>query len=206
MHFCCHLVCIVIWRFLSSCLPVLLELSSLTSSTSPHTLLAILILPRVMCTNLVWLVHCILSFTVHEHATLRRIQNLNGLFVIIIIYFYHSQSTCMQCSNIYKTWMACPSYFIIHNPNTRDAPTNIDYWQVWGLLRLAPITFIVLICVLSLQIIWYMHICTYILWCYSLRLLLYRKGDLDELSKHGSLHQYLLHLHQNGHQPIATFW
>ena len=36
--------------------------------------------------------------------------------------------------------------------------------------------------------------------------ILCRKGDLDELSKHGSLHQYLLHLHQNGHQPIATFW
>ena len=36
--------------------------------------------------------------------------------------------------------------------------------------------------------------------------LLYRKGDLDEFHKHGSLHQYLLHLHQNGHQPINTFW
>ena len=34
----------------------------------------------------------------------------------------------------------------------------------------------------------------------------YRNGDLDEISKHGSLHQYLLHLHQNGHQPINTFW
>ena len=41
---------------------------------------------------------------------------------------------------------------------------------------------------------------------YPLMLLLYRKGDLDELSKHGSLHQYLLHLHKNGHQPIAAFW
>ena len=36
--------------------------------------------------------------------------------------------------------------------------------------------------------------------------ILFRKGDLGELSKHGSLHQYLLHLHRNGHQPIATFW
>ena len=34
----------------------------------------------------------------------------------------------------------------------------------------------------------------------------YRNGDLDEINKHGSLHQYLLHLHQNGHQPINTFW
>ena len=33
-----------------------------------------------------------------------------------------------------------------------------------------------------------------------------RNGDLDEINKHGSLHQYLLHLHQNGHQPINTFW
>ena len=33
-----------------------------------------------------------------------------------------------------------------------------------------------------------------------------RKGDLGEFHKHGSLHQYLLHLHQNGHQPIAMFW
>ena len=29
---------------------------------------------------------------------------------------------------------------------------------------------------------------------------------MDEINKHGSLHQYLLHLHQNGHQPINTFW
>ncbi|XP_065889636.1 cytochrome P450 20A1-like [Dysidea avara] len=31
-------------------------------------------------------------------------------------------------------------------------------------------------------------------------------GDLDELSKHGSLYEYLLHLHQNGQQPITMFW
>ena len=34
----------------------------------------------------------------------------------------------------------------------------------------------------------------------------HRKGDLVEFHKYGSLHQYLLHLHQNGHQPINTFW
>ena len=33
-----------------------------------------------------------------------------------------------------------------------------------------------------------------------------RKGELVEFQKYGSLHQYLLHLHQNGHQPINTFW
>ena len=33
-----------------------------------------------------------------------------------------------------------------------------------------------------------------------------RNGDLDELSKHGSLYEYLLHLHQNGQQPITMFW
>ena len=31
-------------------------------------------------------------------------------------------------------------------------------------------------------------------------------GDLNELSHHGSLHQYLLHLHQNGRQAMAVFW
>jgi len=31
-------------------------------------------------------------------------------------------------------------------------------------------------------------------------------GDLVEVHKHGSLHEYLLHLHKNGHQPIAAFW
>ncbi|XP_065890921.1 cytochrome P450 20A1-like isoform X4 [Dysidea avara] len=27
-----------------------------------------------------------------------------------------------------------------------------------------------------------------------------------EVHKHGSLHEYLLHLHKNGHQPIVAFW
>ena len=40
----------------------------------------------------------------------------------------------------------------------------------------------------------------------TLILLHYRKGDLIEFPKYGSLHQYLLHLHQNGHKPINTFW
>ena len=31
-------------------------------------------------------------------------------------------------------------------------------------------------------------------------------GDLGELSKHGSLHQYLLHLHVNGEVPVTSFW
>ena len=35
---------------------------------------------------------------------------------------------------------------------------------------------------------------------------LYRKGDLDEITKHGSFFEYLLHLHQNGRQSIAMFW
>ena len=34
----------------------------------------------------------------------------------------------------------------------------------------------------------------------------YRKGDMVEVHKHGSLHEYLLHLHKNGHQPIVAFW
>ena len=31
-------------------------------------------------------------------------------------------------------------------------------------------------------------------------------GDLGELSKCGSLHQYLLHLHVNGEVPVTSFW
>ena len=31
-------------------------------------------------------------------------------------------------------------------------------------------------------------------------------GDLGLMSKHGSLHQYLLHLHDNGRTPITVFW
>jgi len=42
--------------------------------------------------------------------------------------------------------------------------------------------------------------------CYWIHCYFYRKGDLGELSEHGSLYKYLLHLHQNGHQPIAMFW
>ena len=34
----------------------------------------------------------------------------------------------------------------------------------------------------------------------------FRAGDLKELSKHGSLHQYLVHIHKSGKQPIAVFW
>jgi len=34
----------------------------------------------------------------------------------------------------------------------------------------------------------------------------HRNGDLGEVSKYGSVHEYLLHLHQNGRQPIAVFW
>ena len=31
-------------------------------------------------------------------------------------------------------------------------------------------------------------------------------GDLGEFPKHGSLHQYLLHLHVNGEVPVTSFW
>lgn len=36
-------------------------------------------------------------------------------------------------------------------------------------------------------------------------ILLHSSGDLGELSKHGSLHEYLLFLHKHGQQPISTF-
>ena len=47
---------------------------------------------------------------------------------------------------------------------------------------------------------------TYFLPHYMAICLHYRKGDLGEFHKHGGMHQYLLHLHQNGHKPINTFW
>ena len=31
-------------------------------------------------------------------------------------------------------------------------------------------------------------------------------GNLLEMQRYGSLHEYLLYLHQNGNQPIAAFW
>ena len=31
-------------------------------------------------------------------------------------------------------------------------------------------------------------------------------GDLIEIQQYGSVHEYLLHLHNNGHQPIVAFW
>ena len=70
-------------------------------------------------TKLEWLVHRILSFTLRAHTTLRRIQNLNGLSIV----FYCSHSVHTRRSDVYKTWMACPSYFIVHTPVTRDTPT-----------------------------------------------------------------------------------
>ena len=66
--------------------------------------------------KVVWLVYRILSFTVRAHATLRRIQTLNGLSIV----FYRSQSAHTRRSDVYKTLMASPSYFIVL---TRDAPT-----------------------------------------------------------------------------------
>jgi len=27
-----------------------------------------------------------------------------------------------------------------------------------------------------------------------------------EAQKHGSVHEYLLHLHKNGHEPVVAFW
>ena len=32
------------------------------------------------------------------------------------------------------------------------------------------------------------------------------KGDLGELSDHGSLHQYLVYLHDHGRCPVTSFW
>ena len=32
------------------------------------------------------------------------------------------------------------------------------------------------------------------------------QGDLKDLSAHGSLHEYLMHRHDNGRCPITTFW
>ena len=70
-------------------------------------------------TKLEWLVHCILAFTVCAHATLRWIQNLNSLSIV----FYCSQSAQTQRSSVYKTWMACSLYFVVHSSPTCDALT-----------------------------------------------------------------------------------
>ena len=65
-----------------------------------------------------WLVHRILSFTLQAHAARRCIQNLNGLSIV----FYCSNSAHTRPSDVYKTWMACPSYFIVQTPHTRGPP------------------------------------------------------------------------------------
>ena len=65
-------------------------------------------------TKLKWLIHRILSFILRAHATLQRMQNLNGLSIV----FYRSHSAHTQRSDVY-----------------------IDYRQVWGSLRLAPIRY-----------------------------------------------------------------
>ena len=36
--------------------------------------------------------------------------------------------------------------------------------------------------------------------------LLFSIGDMGELKKCGSLHQYLMHLHENGEVPVTSFW
>ena len=41
---------------------------------------------------------------------------------------------------------------------------------------------------------------------YAVNFFLNRLGDLGVLAEHGSLHQYLLHLHDNGKVPVTSFW
>ena len=36
--------------------------------------------------------------------------------------------------------------------------------------------------------------------------LLFSIGDMGELKKCGSLHQYLMHLHAHGEVPVTSFW
>ena len=36
--------------------------------------------------------------------------------------------------------------------------------------------------------------------------LLFSIGDMGELNKCGSLHQYLMHLHEKGKVPVTSFW
>ena len=66
-------------------------------------------------TKLEWLVHRILLFTLHAHATLRSIQNLNRLSIVL----YRS-----------------------HSAHARPSDVNMLYPQVWGSLRLNPIIII----------------------------------------------------------------
>ena len=86
-------------------------------------------------TKLEWLVHRILSFTVCAHVTTRRIQNLNGLSIV----FYRSQSVYTWWPNVYKTWMACPLYFIVHSQRTRNDPTYTRLLTSAGLAQARPI-------------------------------------------------------------------
>ena len=41
---------------------------------------------------------------------------------------------------------------------------------------------------------------------YTLSITLYSLGDLGEMSAKGSLHEYLIHLHDEGHCPVTSFW
>ena len=125
-------------------------------------------------TKLEWLVHRILSFTLCAHATLRRIQNLNGLSIVfyrsqstlrriqnlngLSIVFYRSQSTLRRIQNLnglsivfYRSQSTLRRiqnlnglsivFYRSHSAHTRHSDVYIDYRQVWGLLRLAPIIF-----------------------------------------------------------------
>ena len=40
----------------------------------------------------------------------------------------------------------------------------------------------------------------------NIHIIISRLGDLGELKKAGSLHEYLLQLHNHGHCPVTSFW
>ena len=102
MYITCHLYCcqVIVHKSCTACLSYFIVHCPCTRDAPTYT-------------KREWLVYRILSFTLRAYATLRRIQNLNGLTIV----FYRS-----------------------HSAHTRRSDVYIDYRQVWVSLRLAPIT------------------------------------------------------------------
>ena len=115
--------------------------------------------------------------------------------------FYDDLHTCacisIPYSLINNSCLSMQQYNAIH-PVTKC--------QYNSKLKIRIISYVPFIFIVQSIIIIY-NFCISIPHCsHSCACFVYRKGDLDELTKHGSLHNYLLHMHQNGHKPIGVFW
>ena len=102
------------------------------SSTSLHALLTIFDMPSVI--NMLQTVR--FPFTA-VHTMLATLTKLKWLVNHILLFIVH----ICDVRNIYKTWMACQSYFIVLTVAHVTHKMHTDYCPVCSSLRITPISY-----------------------------------------------------------------